>query len=408
MLGVPVEAKVKITFWHPFGTPPNSVVIQEIIDRFNQSQDRIEVVGRAVDMSETNVEKLVVAMAGGVGPDVYYLDRFTVAERANAGMLTALDDFFQAANIDPRQEYLPFAIAESTWKGKIYAIPHDTDARALYYRTDLFEKAGLDPSKPVLTIRQLEDAAKKLTQRGSDGRYTQLGFVPWRAQGWLYGWGWAFGGEFYDATAGKVTANHPKVVRALDWLQKWSNVYRIADMDTFTNSFGKDPFMFGTLAMQLETDGWMSIIANQNPKLEYSIGPFPYAEDAQMTTWSGGWSVVIPQGAAHPKEAFEFMKFFAGREGQEIWMKKTFHLPTIRALLDSPALTQDARHRVFRALLQVSRARPVIPVGAYYWDRLAWATDQAIRQNKVPQALLDQVTEEVQRELDKAVGRAVK
>ncbi|MBE3576206.1 MAG: ABC transporter substrate-binding protein [Limnochordales bacterium] len=405
---MPVEAKVKVTFWHTFGTPPWSLIVQEIIDRFNQSQDRIEVVGQAVDMSKTNVEKLVVAMAGGVGPDVCYLDRFTVAERANAGILTPLDDFFKAAKVDPRQEYLPFAIAESTWKGKIYAIPHDTDARALYYRTDLFEQAGLDPAKPPVTIGQVEEAARKLTQRGPDGRYTSLGFVPWRGQGWLYGWGWAFGGEFYDEASGKVTANHPKVVKALEWLQRWSNIYKIADIDAFFSSAGQDPFLFGRLAMVIDGDWHLGTIANQNPKLEYSIGPFPYAEDAKPTTWSGGWSLVIPQGAAHPKEAFEFMRFFCGPEGQEIWMRKTYHLPTVRSLLNSPLLTQDPRHRVFVALLQVSRCRPVIPVGAYYWDRLAWATDQAIRQNKVPQALLDQVTEEVQRELDKVVGRASK
>ncbi|MBE3577591.1 MAG: ABC transporter substrate-binding protein [Limnochordales bacterium] len=407
LIGVPVEAKVKITFWHPFGGPPFDAVTQEIIDRFNQSQNQIEVVGRAADMA---IEKLLVAIAAGVAPDVYYMDRYTIAERANAGMLTPLDDLFKAAGINPQEEYLPFAVAESTWRGRIYAVPHDTDARALYYRVDLFEQAGLDPSKPPATIPVLEEASRKLTQRGADGRYTSLGFVPWASQGGtLYGWGWAFGGEFYDPASQKITANHPKVVAALQWLQRWSNLYRITDIDTFFNSSGgKDPFEFGKLAMKIQTDSYMAEIQNRNPQLQYSIGPHPYAEDARMTTWSGGWSLVIPKGAPHPKEAFEFIKFFCGKEGQEIWMRRTYHLPTLRSLLDSPMLTQDPRHRVFRALLQVSRSRPPIPVSAYYWDRLAWALDQAIRQNRVPKALLDQVTEEVQRELDKVLSQTAR
>ena len=42
-------------------------------------------------------------------------------------------------------DYLPFAWAETQYQGKTYALPFDTDARALWYNKDLITAAGQDP-----------------------------------------------------------------------------------------------------------------------------------------------------------------------------------------------------------------------------------------------------------------------
>ena len=52
-------------------------------------------------------------------PDIYRLDRFVVAERASTGLLEPLD-----GNLDtkkPSAQYLPFAWAETQYKGQTYA-----------------------------------------------------------------------------------------------------------------------------------------------------------------------------------------------------------------------------------------------------------------------------------------------
>jgi multiple sugar transport system substrate-binding protein len=75
---------------------------------------------------ETDIAKLLTAIRGGVAPDVYMADRFTVPERANQGVLDELPADAAALS----SQYLPFAWAETQFKGKTYALPFDTDARA--------------------------------------------------------------------------------------------------------------------------------------------------------------------------------------------------------------------------------------------------------------------------------------
>ena len=79
---------------------------------------------------ETDVTKLMTAVRGGTGPDIYFLDRFTVAQRAADGVL---QDLSAMGGGDVISNYIPFAQAEAMYNGVVYALPFDTDARALYY-----------------------------------------------------------------------------------------------------------------------------------------------------------------------------------------------------------------------------------------------------------------------------------
>ncbi|MDZ7705519.1 MAG: hypothetical protein U5L04_13675 [Trueperaceae bacterium] len=51
---------------------------------------------------------------------------------------------------DLRDQYLDFAWDEVSYDGGVWAFPFDTDTRALYYRRDILEDAGVDlePVRP--------------------------------------------------------------------------------------------------------------------------------------------------------------------------------------------------------------------------------------------------------------------
>ncbi len=46
----------------------------------------------------------------------------------------------------------------------------------LYYNTDMFKDAGLDPAKPPKTMAEMAEYAKKLVQRDASGKITRSGF----------------------------------------------------------------------------------------------------------------------------------------------------------------------------------------------------------------------------------------
>src|SRR5216110_1620779 len=79
-------------FWTSH-TPPDTDSEQNIVNNFNKQSKTTCVKMVAVPGSETDIAKLTTAVRGGTGPDIYELDRFTVAERAAAGVLEDLTPY---------------------------------------------------------------------------------------------------------------------------------------------------------------------------------------------------------------------------------------------------------------------------------------------------------------------------
>jgi len=177
-------------FWTSH-TPPDTDSEQNIVNNFNKQSKTTCVKMVAVPGSETDIAKLTTAVRGGTGPDIYELDRFTVAERAAAGVLTDLSSFGAA---DLASNYLEFAWKEALFKGKPYALPDDTDARVLYYNKDMLgaDASQLDIAKGAPTVATVRTLASKLNKK-TNGKYTVVGFDPRLNQGWHYTWGFAYG-----------------------------------------------------------------------------------------------------------------------------------------------------------------------------------------------------------------------
>jgi multiple sugar transport system substrate-binding protein len=396
-------------FWTSH-TPPDTDSEQHIVDAFNKQSNTTCVKMVAVPGSETDIAKLTTAVRGGTGPDVYELDRFTVAERAAAGVLTDLSSFGAASM---GSNYLDFAWKEALFKGKPYALPDDTDARVLYYNKDMLQAAGIDPSqfdisKGAPTIDQVRAAATRLNKK-TGGKYTVVGFDPRLNQGWHYTWGFAFGGSFFDSSACKVTPDDPKIVDAFKTMfWDWAGQLGVQDLQTFESTYApdtpplpteQDAFLTGHLGFVVSGDWVLGWLSKYTPNLHYGITyiPVPHQGDTPAT-WAGGWSVVIPKGAKNASGGWEFMKFFAGEQGQRTYTKETTHMPTLKSLLDDTSLF-PGDHALFRKQLDVAHSRPALPVGALYWDQLTIAQSAAEHHTQDPAAALKNVATTVNAKL---------
>src|SRR5688572_24388716 len=74
----------EVVFWTEH-TEPDLSAMQMIVDNFNAENADVQVSLVQVVGDETDITKLMTAVRGGVGPDIYLLDRFTVAQRAAEG-----------------------------------------------------------------------------------------------------------------------------------------------------------------------------------------------------------------------------------------------------------------------------------------------------------------------------------
>jgi len=97
---------------------------------------------------------LLTAVAGGNPPPLYNADRFTVPQFVYQGFFVDITDFAQSAGVT-QDLYDDFAWNETIYKDTMYALPFDTNTRALWYNKDIVKSANLDPEKPPQTLPPL-------------------------------------------------------------------------------------------------------------------------------------------------------------------------------------------------------------------------------------------------------------
>jgi multiple sugar transport system substrate-binding protein len=395
------EGKTTITFWHG-ATDIGLQALEKMVASFEEKNPDIKVKMVYTEASEGADQKLLTAVAGGNPPDVALFDRFKVGSWAAQDALTDLTDMAAADGITG-DIYYQYAWDEANYQGKLYGLPYTTDSRMLYYNKDHFEAAGLDPENPPKTLQELEAAADKLTKKDGN-RFTQIGFIPWYGQGWLYGWGWSFGGDFYNEETGEVTANDPKIVEALTWMSDVAQKYGVEDIAGFESSAGSgamDPFISGQISMKVDGNWTISAIEKYKPDMNYGVTPIPTPTGTDFTTWSGGHAVIIPEGAPNVEAAWEFVKYFGTEEGQEVYFGELpGDLSVIASVNEKLGRDDNPVLKQFIDILPNSHSRPVIPEGQLMWNELVDARESTVTGNGSAKENLDKATEAVNKALE--------
>lgn len=409
-------AQTTLTFWTSSTFPIDVEAQQAIVDAFNDSNDDLQVVMVQVPGEDvTDVAKLMTAVAGGTGPDIYMLDRFTVAQRASSGLLTPLGEHIDVARA---QSYVDYAWEEVQFDNQVWGVPFDTDVRALYYNKDMLSAAGIDPAEldrsngPITTARAME-IGMAVNQTDEAGNYTQVGFMPWVGQGQPYTWGFAFGGDFYDEEACQITPTEPSVVASMQYVYDFAATLDPTRIQNFISTFSsaagpiawsgqippaQNPFITGRLGMIVTGDWFVANMERYAPAIDYGVTYIP-TPDGSVSSWSGGWAMVVPTGTEDVSAAMRFVDFITGEEGQRIYTGETSHLPTWRSLLDEEDL-YDGERAFLRTLLEGSNSRPPLPIGGMYWGELRGAQENVVLNRMTAGDALERVFDRVQPRLE--------
>jgi multiple sugar transport system substrate-binding protein len=390
--------------------------VTELADLFEQGQPDIGVKIVFAGALPENETKTFAAIAGGKSPDVAWVDGPQVSSWAVQGVLQPLDQYLKVVGISEDDIWAP-SWKQNVWKGQVYALPLTSDANfGFFWNKGLFQESGLDPEKPPTTVEEMTDMSDRIARVEND-RIVRLGLVPWTVYGSansMYTWGWVFGGEFYDEATGKVTADHSRVVAALEWMvERFARKYDATRLSGFQAGFGQgenSPFYQGQTAMQPMGNWEIPSLAQFKPDLDYGITFMPTGPDGAppRATWVGGWCVGIPKGAKNPDAAFQFINFIAGNgTGVDYLAKRRNYFPGYKkAKYFSEVQEKDPRLGMFVNILQEARhQRPVIPVQSFYSKALGKALDDAVFGGKNPKDALAEAASTTQRELDNTLKR---
>ena len=156
---------------------PDAKATLAIADQYRKDHPNVELLpfeGLNVEGVASMDSGPLMAMAGGVAPEVLYVN-FRISETfISQGFLAPLDDYVAKWEQEVGKETINKLIPPQVWRvikrkgppdGKehIYAIPYGVVVMALMYRKDLFKAADLEPEKPPQNWDELYYYAMRMT-----------------------------------------------------------------------------------------------------------------------------------------------------------------------------------------------------------------------------------------------------
>lgn len=109
---------------------------------------QVEVDGYGYDA--LHEKELIVCSQNDSSYDVLLIDGIWIGEFAEAGCIDSAEETIAAG--DPKifawDDYTPSAAGQASWEGQRMCIPVGIYYELMYYRTDLFEKAGVRCRRP--------------------------------------------------------------------------------------------------------------------------------------------------------------------------------------------------------------------------------------------------------------------
>lgn len=401
---------ITITYWEKW-TGFEGEAMRAVVDRFNRIQDRIRV--ELLTVSRVD-QKMLLATAGGIPPDVAGLWSYNVNVYADLNAILPLDNYLKKAGIGP-EDYLPCYWDLCVYRDHVWALPTTPASIALHWNKDLFRQAGLDPEKPPRTIEELDRYAERLTRRDAEGNLQVMGFMPSEPGWWNWAWGYFFGGRLWDGRD-HLTADCPENIRAFEWVQSYAKKYGAQNLRQFQSGFGnfsspQNAFLAGKVAMELQGVWMHNFIDKYAPHLKWGAAPFPHPADrpdlAGCTNTEAD-ILVIPNGAPHPDEAFEFIRYVNSQEGMELLcMGQRKHSPLVRVSPEFWARHPNPYIKVFSDLARGPNtfATPKIGIWLEYRDELNVAFDRIWLGQETPAEALRKVQARMQPRFERELRR---
>ena len=342
------DGKTTLDFWSFWGSGARQEVIEEIIDDFNASQDKIEVKYSYQPWGDIWTKSLSSITAGNP-PDVIVQDINSVAQRAEAQQATNLSEYIEEGFSD---EFYPQLWDTVEYEGDAYAVPFNTDTQVIFYNKTLFKEAGISEEQLPQTWEELETVARKLDVKNGDD-FERIGFYPlWNLGADVWALNADDGVSWFDKDE-NVKIDTDNKVEALEWILDWQEYYGQDTINRLEAEFGSgvaDPFISGLVAMRAQNINYYSSLAENAPDdFEFGVIQIPEKESGSgHWSWGGGFVLEVPYGAKDPEASYEFIKYLSTPEVQEKFGEKSFDIMANRTanenLVNNDNLCQYGDH----------------------------------------------------------------
>jgi multiple sugar transport system substrate-binding protein len=368
---------------------------KKLVEAFEKTHPNIKVVFKEMpaDTGQNHDQLVTMLSSKSSEIDVFDLDVIWPAEFAKAGYLQPLDRYIEKDGID-LSKYVPGAVEAGKVDGQQYAIPRFIDAGLLFYRKDIVPN-------PPKTWDELVEMAKKYKGQGG----TQYGYLMQAKQyeglvcNFVEFIG-AYGGRILD-DKGNVVVNSPEALKGLKkMIEVAQSDFVPKNISTFTELETHTGFIEGQSVFARNWPYQYALAQDQKQSKivgKVGVAPLP-AGDKGSAAALGGWMMGINNYSKHKKEAWEFVKFATGLEGEKITAIYGGSGPTYLPTYDDPDVKKANPLFADKNFIDgVSKAipRPVSPIYPKISDKIQIEVSKAITGKQTAEQTLQNLEKEL-------------
>jgi multiple sugar transport system substrate-binding protein len=298
-------------------------------------------------------------------PDVLNLNAF--ASYARDGLLYPAEEVLSPRT---REDFLePFARG-GEYRGTLYGFPILSSARAFFYNTELFARAGI--AAPPRTWDEFAAAAGKIQALGGGAIGYALPLGPEEAQAEWSIWMWNNGGDW--KTDGRWTIDSPRNVQALTFLADLANVRKVTQVNP-----GKTNRTDG--AFQLFKDGVVGMVMGFSPlaaqldaegKVRYAVAQMPTNVGTPVTLAVEDYLMAFKK-AGNRDAVKGFLDLYYQPDHITRWIRAERFLPVTRS-----GLERMGGDRALKPYLDALPNAKLVPTTDPTWDRVKLDVQQTI------------------------------
>ena len=340
------SAATTLTWWDYYSEGANAVAMQAQLKRYTDSHPNVTIQRTAIPFADLK-QKLLQGAAAGQLPDIVVIDNPDHSAFAALGVLEDLTDRVKAWGQD--KAYFDGPWKSTTYQGKNYGIPDNSNCLVLWYNTEFTGPAKVNPPT---NWDELKSAAKALTEgdrfglavsgvKSEEGTFQWLPFL------------WETGADLptLNSEGGKAA------------LQLWVDLVKGGNMSPgilgWTQQDVLTQFQNRKAAMMINGPWQIPTLKKDNPDLKWQVVTLPQSK--QGASILGGENMAIVKGGKNIDAAWELLTWTQTPDNLKAYLTEAGKLPSRQDLANDPAWTGDPVLKVFIEQLKVAKPRAYGP-----------------------------------------------
>lgn len=363
------QITLRVSDWHLSEGVWNKP-LKEATDLFSQQHPGVKVTLESVTYGEKET-KYQKDFEKGTAPDIYRLHAFSLNAFSSKGYTMDLTPFIEKEGAEFLKPWYPLTLDLTKYDGKIHAMPEDYMVMVLFYNTDMYKAAGLDPEKPPTTWDEFLAHTQALTRdTNGDKRVDQwgIGLVGAKDPGFSLRFSsilWSFGGDYLTADGKHSALDTPEAKEAFTFFVELYTKYKVVPpgLTAMTPQDVRKQLAEKRVAMELGSGWTIPLVSAMNPDLKaaeiFKAAPIPAKRQQATTVWLSVW--VINPHTKYPDQAWELLKFFTSKEMEVKWFVETGVTSSRKDVSEvAPEILNDKFAKVIASQLPYGKIDPQI------------------------------------------------